>query len=76
MILKMITNQEENYKTEEIPSETVFENLKPSGLDYVTGIYTRPYSLTTSVFDSFCETQVTYNSHHSSNLENMTNILN
>ncbi|CAH0719235.1 unnamed protein product, partial [Brenthis ino] len=38
---------------------------KPGSTDHVmNSIYMRPYSMTASIFDTFCETQTTYNSHH------------
>ncbi|KAF9409849.1 hypothetical protein HW555_010898 [Spodoptera exigua] len=36
----------------------------PDLTEFINRIYAEPYSMTSTVFDTFCETQVTYNSHH------------
>lgn len=47
------------------PNQTESKKKPGPGLtEFVNRIYAEPYSMTGSVFDTFCETQVTYNSHH------------
>lgn len=41
----------------------------------VKELYAREYSMTSSVFNTFCETQISYNSYHASNLPNNLNRL-
>lgn len=49
------------------PNQTEPKTKPGPGLtEFINRIYAEPYSMTStgSVFDTFCETQVTYNSHH------------
>lgn len=60
-------------KTER-PVTTLTPNLNTQKInisksDYIDGIYTREYSMTSSIFDTFCETQTTNTSYHLANMD-------
>lgn len=48
--------------------------IDPGDPNYFDNIYNRPYSMTNSVFDTFCETQISNNSHYLPNLINFDSL--
>ncbi|KAF9814824.1 hypothetical protein SFRURICE_015396 [Spodoptera frugiperda] len=47
-----------------IQKDTNEKVVDPGDPDYFVNIYTRPYFMTSSVFDKFCDTQISNNSHY------------
>lgn len=65
-ILNMVPQIEENTKkVQKIFHKDKQQRIIDAGdLSYVDNIYTRPYSMTSSIFETFCETQISSNSHY------------
>jgi hypothetical protein len=66
-ILDMVKDKPANPVTTYASNQNT-QNLRTPNLDYVDSIYRRDYSMTSSIFDTFCESQTTYNSHHLASL--------